>query len=227
MRSELASLSTPRPAFLQFDDEKVGTFESQLNGYLVRELREKGYIILDDFLPLEEAEQAHKALRKNDKENAPRRKKYFKGGDDGQCSEHRLRWLYLKDSDIEAPVSNLLHKMNALREDLNANCEFGSERVEIQVAEYPGDGTGFVLHLDATEEMKKRRMTCIYYSNPDWEEAHGGQLKVYLPGEQEEEVCHRIVEPVFNRVILFYSTWLPHEVLPCHHHRMAITMWFW
>ena len=69
------------------------------------------------------------------------------------------------------------------------------------LAHYPGDknaGARYVPHLDNDPEdpgaddgapglrARDRAVTAILYLNPDWEEAHGGCLRVRLEDEKEK-----------------------------------------
>ena len=64
-------------------------------------------------------------------------------------------------------------------------------------------------------------MTAIYYANPDWRPEHGGQLRLYLDSGPQE------VEPTLDRLVVFLSEQLDHEVLPAHAPRLALTAWFY
>ena len=48
----------------------------------------------------------------------------------------------------------------------------------------------------------------------------GGELRIYLPGDQ-----HMDVEPLYNRLIIFKSDSVEHEVLLSHSHRTSLTGW--
>lgn len=94
-------------------------------------------------------------------------------------------------------------------------------------------------------------MTAIYYVNKEWRRADGGALRLYLRnhcrpvrragddfveqerqraegGEEEPVEVYCDVEPVADRLVLFMSDGrTPHEVLPTHKDRFAVTVWFW
>lgn len=103
---------------------------------------------------------------------------------------------------------------------------------QIQLSRFPGNGAKFVKHLDAAGEEEKstqrakRRLTCIYYLNADWEKEDGGELRVYSASSGEKE--WRDVEPIDGRIVMFRSRVILHEVLPCFNKpRLAITMWMY
>lgn len=82
-----------------------------------------------------------------------------------------------------------------------------------------------------------RRLTAILYLNPGWTPAHGGELLVYPPLEEsdgqkgdkgEGDAPVGCIEPIANRLLLFYAdARVPHEVLPSHAERLAITLWYY
>lgn len=151
----------------------------------------------------------------------------------------------------------LLQSMDALRLELNDTCNFQSEKVQVrsadrhgrqfgqhffltrflktQIACYPGKGARYVRHLDSSKNGPDRRITCLFYLNKDWKTENGGSLRIFLPRSPETESLGNIVdneveidvEPLLNRVVMFQSRTIPHEVLPTHTDRMSITMWFY
>ena len=106
----------------------------------------------------------------------------------------------------------------------------------LMLAHYPGDvdaGARYVPHLDNDPEdpgsadgapgsrARDRAVTAILYLNPDWEEAHGGCLRVHLEDEKGEVD----VAPAWGRVVLFDSRRITHEVRPASFGRWALTAW--
>ena len=54
--------------------------------------------------------------------------------------------------------------------------------------------------------------------NEGWVKGDGGELKIHKPLE-------RVVDPVFNRLVLFRSDTVLHEVLPARKPRRSLTGW--
>ena len=105
-------------------------------------------------------------------------------------------------------------------------------------------------HLD-NGNRNGRKVTAIYYINKEWPRAHGGALRLYLrnhcrrvrrsgeeevqereleqeQGQEEPTEIYCDVEPLADRLVLFMSdARTPHEVLPTHTDRFAVTVWFW
>lgn len=143
----------------------------------------------------------------------------------------------------------LLAMVAALRSELD-EAGFGSRRLSCMLARYPGGGARYARHRDALPTAEKgagrRRLTAVYYLNHGWTPEHGGCLRAHLPAavgssmpnarkskeefdttEGTQQVYHFDVEPLEDRLVLFSSEWLEHEVLPAYAERLAITTWFY
>ncbi len=148
------------------------------------------------------------------------------------------------DSHLHA----LLQRLEVLRDHIDALDRSGhgppllnldpSKRRSIQLAYYPGDGKRYVRHRDAfppdeqapdgkkTKLESVRCLTVIYYLNAEWEPSQGGELRLFLGnGDGEERTWD--VAPLLDRVVVFRSDVVEHEVLATHGPRYALTCWFY
>ncbi|XP_014452202.3 egl nine homolog 1 [Alligator mississippiensis] len=96
-------------------------------------------------------------------------------------------------------------------------------RTKAMVACYPGNGTGYVRHVD-NPNGDGRCVTCIYYLNKDWDaKVSGGILRIFPEGKAQ----FADIEPKFDRLLFFWSDRRnPHEVQPAFATRYAITVWY-
>ncbi|XP_053328576.1 prolyl hydroxylase EGLN2 [Spea bombifrons] len=96
-------------------------------------------------------------------------------------------------------------------------------RTKAMVACYPGNGMGYVRHVD-NPNRDGRCLTCIYYLNQNWDtKVHGGLLQIFPEGRSV--VAN--IEPIFDRLLIFWSDRRnPHEVKPAYATRYAITVWY-
>ncbi|XP_061734604.1 uncharacterized protein egln2 [Nerophis ophidion] len=96
-------------------------------------------------------------------------------------------------------------------------------RTKAMVACYPGNGAGYVRHVD-NPNGDGRCITCIYYLNKNWDvKMQGGLLQIYPEGKNV--VAN--IEPLFDRLLIFWSDRRnPHEVKPAYATRYAITVWY-
>jgi SM-20-related protein len=104
---------------------------------------------------------------------------------------------------------------------LSVGAYLGLGRFELQLAHYPGEGARYVRHRDAFPGQTNRRVTAILYANPDWRPEHGGLLRLYLEAGTVE------VAPTLDRLVVFLSEQLEHEVLPTYAPRLALTAWYY
>lgn len=147
---------------------------------------------------------------------------------DGVSRGDDTAWLTLamtEDGPVPMPALALLwSRFDALRMQLNRGAYLGLERFELQAAHYPGAGPGYVRHRDAFlgGAQPNRRMTAILYLNPDWSPACGGRLRLHPVERAPEDI-----DPVLDRLVLFPSAELDHEVLPTHASRLALTAWYY
>lgn len=108
-----------------------------------------------------------------------------------------------------------------LGQALSAGAWLGLGRFDLQLAHYPGEGARYVRHRDAFPGQANRRVTAIFYANPDWRPEHGGLLRLYLKEGTLD------VAPTLDRLVVFLSERLEHEVLPAHAPRLALTAWYY
>lgn len=92
-------------------------------------------------------------------------------------------------------------------------------RFSVQLAHFPGQGTRYVRHIDALPGDPNRLFTAIVYLNPAWEPGHGGMLRTWPPAGPMD------LAPTWDRLLLFRSDCLPHEVLPTFAPRWAAAAW--
>ena len=205
-------------------------------------------VVVDNFLGSEHAALVREAAIKMDEQGLLRDAKM--GREKTQWTSvkargDRLLWLTSLDpSDVPDPIRQCVRSLQSVKRDLAAESpHLGlGKRISVQLACYPGNGAGYVRHTDAFREDKpnetKRKITALYYMNPDWEVAHGGQLRAFYRGKgnegeekekekEEEEERHWDIEPIADRLLLFRSDIVPHEVLSSYATRYALTCWMY
>ena len=69
----------------------------------------------------------------------------------------------------------------------------------------------------------------LKYLNPDWDDANGGEIRLWGHDGAGGETCEDI-PPSGDRLLLFWSDQVVHEVLPCWDEsevgrRFALTLW--
>ncbi len=129
--------------------------------------------------------------------------------------------LWLR-SDAEAPGERgALDALEALRVHLNRTLFLGLEGFEAHAAVYP-PGAGYARHRDAFRGSARGRvLSTVLYLNPDWDEADGGHLRLFLEDESFLDVA-----PMERTLVAFFSEEMEHEVRPATRERMSVAGWF-
>lgn len=138
----------------------------------------------------------------------------------------QIAWVEGREQGCEAIGRLMAHIDEAIMHSA-ASGQLGdyviNGRTKAMVACYPGNGTGYVRHVD-NPHGDGRCITCIYYLNKDWNvKVHGGLLQIYPEGRN----VMANIEPLFDRLLIFWSDRRnPHEVKPAFATRYAITVWY-
>lgn len=96
-----------------------------------------------------------------------------------------------------------------------------------------GNGGRLMLHIDASRHPNKdlnQLINVIYYCSPDWKPEWGGGLELW---NEDASRCIKKVEPLFNRMIIFYTagrSWHghPHPVTcPPDRRRNSLALYYY
>lgn len=129
-----------------------------------------------------------------------------------------IEWLEMG----AAPVTEFLSAMDKLGEALNQRLYLGLCEYEAHFASYK-PGAFYAKHRDAFRGKPGRKVSSVFYLNPDWDFAAGGELVLYDEAGSAE--LFRLA-PECGRLVLFLSEDFPHEVLPASRQRQSIAGWF-
>ncbi|MBL8953858.1 MAG: 2OG-Fe(II) oxygenase [Myxococcaceae bacterium] len=173
----------------------------------VEQLGERGFFVRDAFAPADLIEAALKHAHTQPLTPAGIQRGAIKSPD---VRTDLTAWL------DDAPLTPAFE---ALRQELNHTAYLGLTRFDLQLARYE-PGARYVRHRDAFPGSDNRRVTAIVYLNVAWRKEHGGLLRLHVEPPVD-------VEPVLNRLVVFLSDRVEHEVLPAHAPRLALTAWFY
>jgi SM-20-related protein len=174
----------------------------------VRALGAQGYFVRDGFLGRDGAREATDFAAKLQDQMKPA------GIGTGGVRDTRVRGdftMWLDDSPMHGRFNELMMELNT--------AYLGLRGYQMQLACYPGEGAHYARHIDAPPGYQLRRVTAIVYLNPGWKTEHGGQLRLHVDPVVD-------VEPKLDRLIVFLSEKIPHEVLPSFATRYAATCWY-
>ncbi len=198
---------------------QLGKLRWSLEDHEVACLGQNGVIVRDGFLGTDRAMACAAAARALD--DAGR----LSPAGVGRHGEHRPdvrgdRTAWFAELELPDPLRDLWTELSALRETLNEAAWLGLRRFELQLACYPGGGARYAAHRDAFAGDPSRRVTAICYLNDGWRPEHGGELVVHGPEGP------RAIAPVLDRLLVFLSDRVLHEVQPVYAPRFAATAWY-
>ncbi|XP_070834258.1 egl nine homolog 1 [Chaetodon trifascialis] len=194
--------------------------------YIVPCMNKHGICVVDNFLGaetglgiLENVKALHKTGKFTDGQLVSQKSDSTK-----DIRGDKITWIEGREAGCEK-IRFLMSRMDDLIRHCNG--KLGNYtingRTKAMVACYPGNGTGYVRHVD-NPNGDGRCVTCIYYLNKDWTaKEHGGLLRIFPEGKAQ----FADIEPKFDRLLLFWSDRRnPHEVQPAFATRYAITVWY-
>lgn len=150
-------------------------------------LGERGLVIRDDFLPRELIAQLAEEARGLQNAGELRAAGIGRGRQfqaNRAIRTDHIQWL---DPDTATPAQrHYLDILEELRQAINRTLFLGLFEFEGHLAVYP-PGAFYRKHLDQFQGSGQRLVTVILYLNPDWREADGGQLRLYLDPEPEPD----------------------------------------
>ena len=135
---------------------------------------------------------------------------------DDSVRTDELAWL-TADATTGALAEVVTH-FAELMKCLNEAAWLGLRTFDLQLARYAA-GAHYARHRDAFPGDDSRRVTAIVYLNPGWVPSHGGQLRLHVEPPFD-------LEPMLDRLVVFRSELVEHEVLEAHAARWALTAWF-
>lgn len=186
--------------------------------FVFDQLAEHGFVVVDDYMS-KEAYLATDArftvlINKNELEKAgvgDQRNFLINAAVRGDY----ISWINRENPDEAAFLDN----MTELRGLINEHCWLNLSAQEFHFAAYP-PLSFYSRHFDQFKENTNRKISFVLYMNEAWLPEHAGELRMYTIAGTED------LAPIRNRLVLFRSDVLEHEVLLTQVERKSITGWF-
>lgn len=186
----------------------------------VNEIAHHGWAVVNDFLPAEITTklrvEAEELWQQSD----------FRKAGTGRLGGYAIRpdvrsdhIYWLNEQALTEAQSLYCAAIEELRQNLNQELFLSLSTYEAHFAIYPA-GAFYQKHLDRFSNSDERTISCTFYLNENWQEEFGGQLRLYLPGNQLD------ILPTAGTCVLFRSDTFFHEVLPATETRFSLTGWF-
>jgi SM-20-related protein len=191
----------------------------EISSRLIEEIADKGYVVIDDFLPAALISTLSSEAKALHAVGATKKAGIGKAAESSdKVRGDFIHWL--EETEASAAQQQYLEHMEALRSELNANLYLGLFEFETHFAVYP-PGEGYARHLDQFHGDTQRQVSSILYLNKDWQDDDGGHLRLYL-----DEASPLDITPLGGRLVIFLSAKFWHEVLPARRERISLTGWF-
>ena len=93
---------------------------------------------------------------------------------------------------------------------------------------YSSNRGGFAKHLDHDDATDPRKISAVYYLNSNWnEKENGGALLLYPDKVDDDDDAKAVrVNPIRDRLVLFWSDQMYHAVEPSNKQRFACSFWY-
>jgi SM-20-related protein len=114
-------------------------------------------------------------------------------------------------------VRRYLAALDATRVAIARSCFLPLSHIELHAACYE-PGTRYGAHLDTFKDDTRRVISVCYYLNEEWRDDDGGFLRLHTQPPRD-------VAPRFDRLVIFRSGDMLHEVLPVRRRRFSTTGW--
>lgn len=181
-------------------------------------LREHGYVVLTDAI-----DPAWVAQLRADLQQSALREAGI-----GRANSHQhntavrgdqIAW-FERDNPVQALWLDFCHE---LQTELNRRLFLGLFSFECHYAQYR-PGAAYARHRDSFLGQANRVLSLVTYLNADWSDDWGGELVIYDPQNDAQELVR--VLPQQGTLVLFLSEEFPHEVRPASRDRQSIAGWF-
>jgi SM-20-related protein len=185
-------------------------------------LRERGYVVCEDFLTsgltcalADECRKLHQTAQLTAAAIGRGSARHVATQVRGDIA----RWF--EPLHLSLPQTAYWSRMQALRQILNRDLFLGLEELEAHYALYPS-GSSYARHRDRFRDDDARVVSSVCYLNSDWRGEHGGALRIHM---NTGNMPHLDVIPQGGTLVLFLSADFEHEVLPATRERMSIAGW--
>jgi len=203
-----------------FDESNFDASNSGLFARIAEDIRNKGYSINPEALPLKLGDDLLQRINTMDNDQfvharIGREQLLTKNQ---SVRKNAICWI-TGESDVGR---DWLQWTSQLQVFLNRQLLLGLFSFESHFSHY-AVGDFYKRHVDAHKGDASRVLSIVVYLNPDWLPESAGELVLYNDDIDQEGVK---VIPGFGTVVVFLSEEFPHEVLVTNRDRYAIAGWF-
>lgn len=143
----------------------------------------------------------------------------------GSANQHKIEasvrgdFIYWLDKNTDSEISFLFNLFDEVLQNLRQHLFLSLSDYEFHFALYPPKNR-YEKHIDQFYGKTNRVISMLIYLNDEWKPGDGGELKIYQPNSTDYQI-----EPIGNRLVMFKSDSVEHEVLLTHTSRKSVTGW--
>jgi SM-20-related protein len=186
---------------------------------LADNLATRGWDYCDQWLPEPVVQALADEAQRLWEDGAFRKAWIGRGAKEQERPQVRGDHIFWWDADGDSRAQqHYAQRLERLLHWLNRELFLNLATYETHYATYPPD-TRYQRHFDRFQDAPERTISTAFYLNSDWTEKEGGQLRLHVSPEPIDLL------PTRNRLVLFRSADIEHEVLPATRCRFSITGW--
>ena len=202
----------------------------------IAQLRNNSFTVVDDFLPLDLANQLLSDADRLNSKNGHFKQHYFQFGGaalakpfvyemdlsalDGRKDDAISRDLGSWKDMIDNIGPSFVKKVDDLDKQFDASLSLDVNAPPAIKIQLNTGGGSFPWHYDNPGPPNMRALTCVVYLNPHWKDGDGGEIVLWPFLSRSTKVS-----PLHRRAVLFYSDRVLHRVLPSNKRRVCFTIW--
>lgn len=168
------------------------------------------HLIIDNFLPLDEAKLVANDFPKPDQISW---KKHGSGANSDGFNFKGVKLQCSLESEYPENIRILMHEFNSqgflyfLKTLCDVEYIFGDPYYEGCGLHSTGKGGRLMIHADVNRypypALANQYLNVIYYVTPNWKDEWGGQLELW---DKKLTSCQKAIKPEFNRLVIFETT---------------------
>jgi Rps23 Pro-64 3,4-dihydroxylase Tpa1-like proline 4-hydroxylase len=208
-------------------------FEILLTEKHCEELKQKGFVVIDNFFGHGWASAMLEEMQWLNENNLfkPNKTQFTLTQSNTQKNyqfvKPNIYEVDLHDNDLRRKVpeldslfhsQDLINVLSKYMPELDLNMSTSGRTLKLQ--RNAGNGGCFPCHYDNPGRPSKRKLTCLLYLNEKWQNGDGGEVQL-LPFLQQPVT----IAPKMDRLVIFMSDRILHRVLPSSVERYCLTIW--
>ncbi|MCC5923764.1 MAG: 2OG-Fe(II) oxygenase [Crocinitomicaceae bacterium] len=182
------------------------------------ELATQEYVVIDNFLDAKELQLLLELFEQRKRQNLFEKAAIGASGNEKIINEIRGDYTLWLNRKTDTLFEAIFLRIDEIKCVLNRLCMLSISDFEFHLAVYP-KGSFYQKHYDQFNNRNNRLISVVLYLNENWIQGNGGELRIH------KDTGHIDIAPLMNRLVLFRSDVVLHEVLVSNTERNSLTGW--